>query len=163
MTIEEQIAAGRALRTAPRPDPRSFFEAPTNPKTTQALLITLARAQLGRWIDAGVDYATIRTGLIADYIGAARSQFPRERDTSDYVAQHAGHYLGVFDRDERCPLPEGVRKELIRDTLARWLWLKKRQEYFGKHDPALASVSPQDCDVAAEDALEVEIQRRRRK
>lgn len=159
MSIEKQIEAGRALRTT-RPDVQALTT-PT-PASVDALLITLARAQLGRWIDGKADYAHERTRLIQEYVTAARAQYPRENDSYDYVAAHQGHYLGVFDRFERTALPAGNRRELIRDCTARWLWLHKRHEFFGKRDPVLGNVTPQDCDEAANNALDVEIQRRRK-
>jgi hypothetical protein len=164
---EDALAAGRAMRgtanIAFRADPKKFFEN-TKPTELAPLLLGLARSQLSRWIDESADYTLVRSRLIEEYAQITARQHPTHKiDPQEYVTRQQGVYLALYNsRYESTPLPLEKRREVIRDTLARWLWLYKRNEYFGGNDQSLATVNPADCDKAAQDAIDVEAQRRRK-
>lgn len=162
MKITDALTIGRNLR---KQDSPAVVAPPVEREMAlDARLLELARAQLGRWIEDGADYEKTRLDLITEYNAVTERQFPgKSVDPQVYLKRHTGVYLGKYlpGHAGNAPLP-GSRKEVIRDALARWLWLYKRTHYFGGGHVSLAAVTSQDCDRAALDAVEIEAQRRRK-
>ena len=124
-----------------------------------ALLPTLIQKgaeQLRRWNESApegkqFDYSAERSRLIRSFGDTCRTC-----TADEYVERNTPYALGTAGNPKEGTYdPLGAtRKDVVLDTLTRWLWLKKRTER-----GTLGEFAPQVARQAAESAFKLEVDR----
>lgn len=187
MSLQETIAKGKAAlarktapaetvvpASAPRTPPmvaprqkrqaRAFFEPEAevavqpllDPATEwRAALVEKAITQFQAWVEAAPDFVEVRDQLLREFAATSVVQPSTYPEDQAELCLTGKAFPKVQQQDK------AYRRQLLRDTLARWVWLQKRGYPMSDYGGPYKHLTMPEAETIASEVIEAEIRRRK--